>query len=470
MSVFSLQIQCEPDRRQVTFQWFGESAIRAEGSVVLSMDEQKTAAAPFDPTDDNREIVASVFSCTEVMTIDLKPLLEEIAQGNIASDTDLILADEFLLLRDVLSADDLATLGKTLYVFLWQAVQKGVQFGIQKGIDAKAWADPDRRIVRVWFGTDRKPLGGVHGKLQFSDAESADQITYGMCNVFIPKSHKPGSVGSPWWRRWLLLEADDRLKITSTHTLSDDWFITDLQNKLQTWWPKNQRNLFVYIHGFNVSFDEAAIRAAQIGYDLKLPGEMAFYSWPSRGMIKDYPADEAAIEDSVPLIARFLHTLSEQAGADRIHLFVHSMGNRGVLHAFQELVADHLPDLSLGQIFFCSPDIRIKTFKRLATKYPHQSDHRTVLTSPDDRAVFASEYLHRDERVGHVPPITVMDDADTIVVDGFGLLSLGHGYFASVKPVIDDLRQAIETGQPACQRTIPQARDDHFLIDIREHD
>ena len=41
----------------------------------------------------------------------------------------------------------------------------------------------------------------------------------------------------------------------------------------------------------------------------------------------------------MPHIAQFLHELSERSGAARIHLFVHSMGNRGFLRSLERLVA-----------------------------------------------------------------------------------------------------------------------------------
>ena len=51
------------------------------------------------------------------------------------------------------------------------------------------------------------------------------------------------------------------------------------------------RNMLVYIHGFNTSFDDAQRRAAQLGFDLKVPGITALYSWPSRGNLIAYLAD-----------------------------------------------------------------------------------------------------------------------------------------------------------------------------------
>ena len=37
-----------------------------------------------------------------------------------------------------------------------------------------------------------------------------------------------------------------------------------------------RRELFVFIHGFNVSFEDAARRTAQIHYDLKFDGAESF--------------------------------------------------------------------------------------------------------------------------------------------------------------------------------------------------
>ncbi len=303
----------------------------------------------------------------------------------------------------------------------------------------------------------------------FDSEQSVDGITYGVCNVFIPASHKPGSTGTPWWRRWIRLEADDQLQVHSTHGLPRDVFWAEFASKLHTWWNAGERNAFVLIHGYNVSFDEAAMRAAQIGYDLKIPGEMAFYSWPSQGSAANYPADEATITASFPYIAAFLRELSEQSGAERIHLFVHSMGNRGFLSALERLVAEDHPTLRLGQVFFCAPDEDVRTFKDKATKFPHHFENRTLLVSPDDKAVAVSKWAHKHDRVGIAPPVTTVAGIETIEVRGFGLLDLGHGYFAAAAPVMQDIREAIETGKRARDRTIPRDFGTHFAIDIRQN-
>lgn len=49
-----------------------------------------------------------------------------------------------------------------------------------------------------------------------------------------------------------------------------------MQRKLST--RQDRKQALVYIHGYNVGFEEAAIRAAQIGFDLKIGGITAFFS------------------------------------------------------------------------------------------------------------------------------------------------------------------------------------------------
>ena len=400
-------------------------------------------------------------------TIDLRPLLDEVIAGSIEDETALAQADELLPLRDLLTPADFIDLATLLFDLLWKEARERVDFGLEKGLPERVWSDPDRRLVRVWFATNRQPRDPANISLGFDEAKSADGLTYGCCHVFIPKSHQPGSVGSPWWRRWIRLAADDRLELRSIEGLAHDQFWSNLADKLQSWWAPGERNLFVLIHGYNVGFTEAAIRAAQIGYDLKVPGEMAFFSWPSRGTTLQYSADETTIEVSVSAIAHFLREMVAKAGAERIHLFVHSMGNRGLLNALEGLVKENAPGLRLGQVFFCAPDVDVRIFKEKAPHVPQHAENCTLLISPQDRAVALSEWLHQFDRVGVAPPVTVLPGIDTIEVRGFGLLDFGHGYFAEAAPVIEDLRTAILTKQKASARKRLQRIEDYYGIDIR---
>ena len=87
--------------------------------------------------------------------------------------------------------------------------------------------------------------------------------------------------------------------------MSEADFWADIRREIEAT-DRSQRHSLVFLHGYNVSFEEAAIRAAQIGFDLKISGAVAFFSWPSQGSLLGYAADEATIEASEAAIADFL--------------------------------------------------------------------------------------------------------------------------------------------------------------------
>ena len=210
----------------------------------------------------------------------------------------------------------------------------------------------------------------------------------------------------------------------------------------------------VYLHGYNVSFDEAAIRAAQIGFDLKVPGAMSFFSWPSRGALGGYAADEASIEASEAAITDFLVRLATDSGAARLHVIAHSMGNRGLLRAIQRITAQaaSTAGIRFGQVFLAAPDLDVGLFRDLATFYPKISERTTLYVSARDRALEASHWIHQFDRVGYAPPVTVVDGIDTVEVTGLDLSILGHGYFAEAHGVLYDMYHLLG------QNTDPRSR------------
>ncbi|MBW4480040.1 MAG: alpha/beta hydrolase [Tolypothrix brevis GSE-NOS-MK-07-07A] len=299
-------------------------------------------------------------------------------------------------------------------------------------------------LYPLWFGTNRKPKNPQDLSLGFS-GERDRQLHYGTCQVAVPKSHKIGSTGSPFWQR-LLTFTDDRLKLKqeTLEFFQENNFWVEIQRTLQANQP-DERSALVFIHGFNVSFEDAALRAAQIGVDLQVPGIMAFYSWPSRGKLVGYPADEATIEASEKYITEFLLNLAQKSGAEKIHIIAHSMGNRGLLRAMQRILAQVQAEskVSFGQIFLAAPDVDPDIFQELAVAYQSLAERTTLYISAKDKALATSGIIHDHPRVGFFPPITVVDGIDTVEVSNIDLTLLGHGYFADARDLLQDMHQLL---------------------------
>lgn len=317
----------------------------------------------------------------------------------------------------------------------------------------KAW-EPEAQIYNVWYGTNRRPIDAGNAWRGYSDRRESDPRTvhHGMCEVTIPQSHNFGELGSPWYERWMTL-TDDRLKLRRIIGSTEAEFWASVRKELDLW-GESERQALVYLHGYNVIFEEAAIRAAQIGFDLKAQGVTAFFSWPSKGTAHEYPADEASIEASEDAIAEFMARFVEHVGADRVHVIAHSMGNRGLLRAMQRILSDaeRRSRVKFGQIFLAAPDVDADVFGRLAEAYPSRSVRTTLYVSPTDKAVGLSKWLHGFARAGFMPPVTIVQGIDTVAVPDFDLDVLGHAYFAEAAAVLHDIFDVLHFNAPPQKR------------------
>jgi len=309
--------------------------------------------------------------------------------------------------------------------------------------DAPCPAEFSGTCYPVWFGTNRKPIDAADPAKGFG-ADFDDQLHFGKRIVRIPSTHRPGELGSPLWRR-LLMQTDDRISVDPATVLTSDAFTRDVRRFIAGLDPSD-RNVLVYIHGFNTSFDEATARAAQLGFDLKVPGITVLYSWPSRGDVSAYLTDLSSIEASEEHIAEFLVRVSALADRGKVHIIAHSMGNRGLLRAMHRATTQAAlrSGTRFGQIFLSAPDVDAKLFRQLASVYPQVSDRTTLYVADQDKAIAALEWMTEDGRAGGAPPVLVLPGIDTVRVHGSSLFRLGHSYFAEEPEVLRDIRAQLQ--------------------------
>ncbi len=307
-------------------------------------------------------------------------------------------------------------------------------------------------VSRVGYGSNRRPTAQGDG---FS-GQRHDRITHGRVDVYVPEAHRFGETGNSFWRRLLRFDLrDDRLRLQRVATQQRHAFFAEIQDAVQAARETGEPpQALVFLHGFNVSFEEAAIRAAQIGVDLKVPGPTACFSWPSRGTVTAYPVDEASIEASERAMTDFLVDFTGNCGAEKIHLIAHSMGNRGLLRALQRIGASAQTrgQLHFGQIFLAAPDVDRDLFLDLARLYPEHAERTTLYASNGDLPVHLSAKLHDAPRAGYFTPYTVAPGIDTVAVPDFDIDLLGHAYFAQAEALLHDIHDLMRHNDPPAQR------------------
>lgn len=319
-------------------------------------------------------------------------------------------------------------------------------------------AASDGVVYPVWFGTNRKPQGD-----DFT-GERHKYLTRGRIDVHVPKAHRFGETGTAFWKKLLRFDLrNDHLSIQKRIKLERDPFYAEIHARLaEARQGGEAAHALFFIHGYKNTFDEAAIRAAQIGYDLKAAAT-AFFSWPSRGQVALYPADEASIEASERSIKDFLVEFSANCGADKLHVIAHSMGNRGLLRALQRIAAEAETrgKVKFGQIFLAAPDVDRDLFLDLARLYSEHSERTTLYASDADLPVHLSSKIHAAPRAGYFTPYTVAPGIDTIAVPDFDVDLLGHSYFAQAEALLYDIYGLMrEYKNPAQRPRIEPSFDD----------
>src|SRR5262249_27322560 len=185
------------------------------------------------------------------------------------------------------------------------------------------------RIVKneyvVWYGTNRRRYDESDLTKGYS-AERDSKVHYGSCRGYIPEAHKIGSLGSPWWKR-LITRTDDRLKLREIKEADNTSFLHQIALRLSKL-SVAERHAVIFVHGYNVSFHDAALRAAQIGVDLSIKGTMAFFSWPSQGLLGGY----TAVRQRLKLVSKTLPiscSISQPAAEPKLFILLRTAWETG---------------------------------------------------------------------------------------------------------------------------------------------
>jgi len=262
----------------------------------------------------------------------------------------------------------------------------------------------------------------------------------GFCEVSIPKQHKLGGLEGPSVLRLEFFEDPKRdIMLREVSPVAADEFFSDLGECVS---GARSQSAFVFVHGYNVSFERAARRTAQMAYDLKFDGAPIFFSWPSQGKLQKYTVDEAAAAWAAPDLKEFLVEVAERCGVRHLHLIAHSMGNRVLTAALRDLSGSSEAELPMfDEVVLTAPDIDADVFRRdLAPKIVRTAKRVTLYASSHDEALALSKQVHGYPRAGDTGGLlVVLPGIDTIDVSNVDTSLIGHAYYGSNGTVLADL-------------------------------
>jgi esterase/lipase superfamily enzyme len=308
---------------------------------------------------------------------------------------------------------------------------------------------PDSNTVRVFYATDRQP-DGSNVSPDYGPNESPDgHISYGIAAVSIPPDHRMGKLEEPILDIKILYNPEKYVTILGMNSADEATFFNQLKTDIS---GSPRKQALIFIHGFNVSFPDALRRTAQLSYDLQFRGATICYSWPSRGSMFSYTADEDSVQWTALHLLNFLQAVYTSSGATSIDIIAHSMGNRALLAALQLLGSS--PGPQFDQVILAAPDVAASLFTQLVPTVQKHARRITLYASSKDQALVASARVNHYRRAGDsTGMVTIIPPVETIDASTVDTGFLGHSYFGDNASVLSDLYYLLKDGFPAAQRS-----------------
>jgi esterase/lipase superfamily enzyme len=301
---------------------------------------------------------------------------------------------------------------------------------------------PGYTIVPVYYGTSRK-----RSEKGYYGYESNTYNTLGIINVSIPDVHVAGEIERPFSDFGGRIYNPLKYIETGRNSLmSEDQFYAALRRAIS---ESGKGETFVFIHGYNNSFSDAARKTAQLFFDMQYSGVPIMYTWPSKAGVASYGWDEQQTESTgnIRLLTEFLVDITKRTNAKSISIVAHSMGNRLLSKALVNFSILH-PDVRFNHIVMAAPDVYRDDYKNFeANEMLKVCNDVTLYASSNDFALSISNMVHSGiARLGQsdpdlfiMPPIATVDVSSVNCTD-----MLGHSCYSATKCVIADIGMLLE--------------------------
>lgn len=277
-------------------------------------------------------------------------------------------------------------------------------------------------------------------KLVVFSGRRSPLVDYARVDVSVPAVHKIGEIER---RKGRVGDPARYFTATDLTVYSQAAFDKALRDDIR----RNDGRALVFIHGYRTGFDSAVYRLTQIVHDSGYTGTPVLFSWASGGRTVDYVYDNNSATAARDALEGTLRQVAA-AGAKRIDIIAHSMGNWATMEALRQLAMAKDPTLGgkLGDVILASPDIDFDVFRSQMERYGKPKNPFVVMLSNDDKALRLASIIAGDRpRVGDYGDAEKLAALGVVVVDLSQVKgdSLGHTKFAANPAMIEMLGKGL---------------------------
>ncbi|MCV6594882.1 MAG: alpha/beta hydrolase [Silicimonas sp.] len=253
--------------------------------------------------------------------------------------------------------------------------------------------------------TEEEPTFGREEELRF------EKIAFS-----VPPDRRPGSITTPVGRA---PNAETDFLVTDRAEIKDARaFRRALSARLRRLPPK-ERDVLIYVHGFNQAYGNGVLRMAQLSYDLKVKGVALHFSWPSAANPFAYVYDRDSALFSRDALEEMIR-LAQVPEARSVAIVAHSMGSFLTMETLRQMDIAQPGSVakSLDGVILMSPDIDVDVFRNQAEKLKDVPGLFAVFLSDRDRALALSARLTGQRvRLGNLDDPSRLGDLEVVLVD-----------------------------------------------------
>jgi len=241
----------------------------------------------------------------------------------------------------------------------------------------------DATQQKVFITTTRQATEVVGA---FYSGQRALELGLASVVVSIPPNHVSGEL-----ERAKRMPPDPRTEfavIEPTVYQSDNAFIRSVNAALAEL-PPNDRNILLFVHGYNSTISDSILRLAQFVEDTDYKGVPVLFSWASAAEPVKYVYDLNSAMAARPYLLEAASMLAKTnaKGAD---VFAHSMGSLLTMEAMvaaEKSSGTFNASGRLNTVMLAAPDIDIDLFRSQLSMIGKYHQKLYVLTSKDDYAL-----------------------------------------------------------------------------------
>jgi esterase/lipase superfamily enzyme len=370
---------------------------------------------------------------------------------------------------------------------IWREADVEILYATDRSVE-----DDDQSVAYGYGRSQSVAIGkaDIHigTDLSWPDLVEASTTDRGSERILMELGHTEEIVRLPDSNTALDLTSDDEFVVSEDYLRE----LADARSKIHAALREqlshtDSKEVYLYVHGYNNTFEYAAMRTATLWHFLGRQGVPFLYSWPAAypDWFRGYNYDRESSEFTVFHLKQTVQAITSCPEVEKLNIIAHSRGTDVTLNMLREIWISRRDqwmedrsrgepnDTKLGTVVIAAADIDMNVFQqRFAAEWlVMPMDTIVFYLSQGDRAIGLSRWLFASlNRIGKLKftdlstearDKMLMTDRVQVIDSQVDTDMLGHSYFIDNPAVLSDLILLLrEKRGPGADNGRPLERED----------